>query len=307
MADAALPEDLAALVGSRICHDLVNPLGAIGNGAELLVMEDSRLGPLARLIGDSVESATARLRLYRLAFGPPGAERIGQQFYRLDRQAVSITPAPDYIRADVVSEVFKKHQLERTSLLSRMATARVGEAFKTHPWIERVVRVEKRADGGEVKVLYRKPVAMVRVKSRHPEISGDALFAVYGEGILLPIGDFSLEDSQRYIQIIVPDSYPSGVGAPYGDERVMAAAQIAALLADDRESLQLAAIELTNPRRTFDENWIYAVIRSDATRFIWGSPPGEEVDGEPSATQKLEMIRSRPTIAGDLRLAKYRN
>ncbi|MGA0715265.1 MAG: histidine phosphotransferase family protein, partial [Gemmobacter sp.] len=78
MADAALPEDLAALVGSRICHDLVNPLGAIGNGAELLVMEDSRLGPLARLIGDSVESATARLRLYRLAFGPPGAERIGQ-------------------------------------------------------------------------------------------------------------------------------------------------------------------------------------------------------------------------------------
>lgn len=78
MADAALPEDLAALVGSRICHDLVNPLGAIGNGAELLVMEDSRLGPLARLIGDSIESATARLRLYRLAFGPPGAERIGQ-------------------------------------------------------------------------------------------------------------------------------------------------------------------------------------------------------------------------------------
>ncbi len=78
MADTAATDDLAALVGSRICHDLVNPLGAIGNGAELLVMEDSRLGPLARLIGDSVESATARLRLYRLAFGPPSAERIGQ-------------------------------------------------------------------------------------------------------------------------------------------------------------------------------------------------------------------------------------
>jgi len=78
MAETAKTDDLAALVGSRICHDLVNPLGAIGNGAELLVMEDSRLGPLARLIGDSVESATARLRLYRLAFGPPSVERIGQ-------------------------------------------------------------------------------------------------------------------------------------------------------------------------------------------------------------------------------------
>ena len=30
------PEDLAVLLGSRLCHDLVSPLGAIGNGLELL-------------------------------------------------------------------------------------------------------------------------------------------------------------------------------------------------------------------------------------------------------------------------------
>ncbi len=30
--------DLAALLGSRLCHDLVSPLGAIGNGVELLEM-----------------------------------------------------------------------------------------------------------------------------------------------------------------------------------------------------------------------------------------------------------------------------
>ena len=30
--------DLAALIGSRICHDLISPVGAINNGLELLLM-----------------------------------------------------------------------------------------------------------------------------------------------------------------------------------------------------------------------------------------------------------------------------
>ena len=34
--DPITPENLAALVTSRLCHDLVSPLGAIGNGLELL-------------------------------------------------------------------------------------------------------------------------------------------------------------------------------------------------------------------------------------------------------------------------------
>ncbi|MFT6074354.1 MAG: histidine phosphotransferase ChpT [Yoonia sp.] len=31
--------DLAALVGSRICYDLISPIGAIGNGVELLSLD----------------------------------------------------------------------------------------------------------------------------------------------------------------------------------------------------------------------------------------------------------------------------
>ena len=31
--------DLASLLGSRICHDLISPIGAIGNGLELLMIE----------------------------------------------------------------------------------------------------------------------------------------------------------------------------------------------------------------------------------------------------------------------------
>ncbi|WP_217644523.1 histidine phosphotransferase family protein [Roseovarius tolerans] len=60
---------LSALIGSRICHDLASPLGAIANGLELLSL--SGLGKSAELtlIQDSLRGAVATLDLSRLAFG----------------------------------------------------------------------------------------------------------------------------------------------------------------------------------------------------------------------------------------------
>lgn len=65
--------DLAALIGSRICHDLISPLGAIGNGVELLAMTSAGASPEVALIAESVTQANARIRFFRLAFGAPGA------------------------------------------------------------------------------------------------------------------------------------------------------------------------------------------------------------------------------------------
>ena len=68
---------LASLVAARLCHDLVSPLGAIGNGVELLEMSGDYPGiansPELTLIGESVRAARARVRYYRMAFGhaPP--------------------------------------------------------------------------------------------------------------------------------------------------------------------------------------------------------------------------------------------
>ncbi len=65
--------DLAALVGSRLCHDLISPMGAIGNGVELLGLTGEWPGlastPELKLITESVAAARARVRLFRLAFG----------------------------------------------------------------------------------------------------------------------------------------------------------------------------------------------------------------------------------------------
>ena len=68
---------LAALIGSRICHDLISPIGAINNGLELLQMSGGPDGPEMDLIGESVGSASARIRFFRIAFGAAGDQMVG--------------------------------------------------------------------------------------------------------------------------------------------------------------------------------------------------------------------------------------
>jgi histidine phosphotransferase ChpT len=43
-------KDTSALLGSRICHDLISPLGAISNGLELLAMSGIASSPEMTLI-----------------------------------------------------------------------------------------------------------------------------------------------------------------------------------------------------------------------------------------------------------------
>lgn len=76
MAEATLePLELAALVSSRICHDIISPVGAIVNGLEVLVEEqDSAMREHAMdLIRKSATQASAKLQFARLAFGAAGS------------------------------------------------------------------------------------------------------------------------------------------------------------------------------------------------------------------------------------------
>lgn len=69
------PLDLAALLCSRVCHDVISPVGAIANGLEVLESEkdpDMR-GFAMDLIKKSTGVASARLQFCRLAFGAAGS------------------------------------------------------------------------------------------------------------------------------------------------------------------------------------------------------------------------------------------
>src|SRR6187431_2572617 len=67
--------DLAALLCSRVCHDLISPVGAIVNGLE--VMEDGKDEETKTfaldLIKKSIKTASARLQFCRIAFGAAGS------------------------------------------------------------------------------------------------------------------------------------------------------------------------------------------------------------------------------------------
>jgi histidine phosphotransferase ChpT len=67
--------DLAALLCSRVCHDLISPAGAIVNGLEVLEEskdEETKIFALD-LIKKSARTASARLQFCRIAFGAAGS------------------------------------------------------------------------------------------------------------------------------------------------------------------------------------------------------------------------------------------
>lgn len=65
---------LASLMSSKLCHDIIGPIGAVCNGIELLQEkgnEDMR-EQATQLVSESAGEASARLQFYRLAYGLAG-------------------------------------------------------------------------------------------------------------------------------------------------------------------------------------------------------------------------------------------
>ena len=68
--------DLAALLCSRVCHDVISPVGAIANGLELMddPETDAEMKATALdMVRSSAKTATAKLKFCRIAFGAAGS------------------------------------------------------------------------------------------------------------------------------------------------------------------------------------------------------------------------------------------
>lgn len=98
--------DLAALLCSRVCHDLINPVGAIGNGLEVLAdPTQAEMATFAKeLIEKSTKHARAKLEFARIAFGASStagtdidtreAERVSQLLIDCEKAELDWKPAP---------------------------------------------------------------------------------------------------------------------------------------------------------------------------------------------------------------------
>ncbi|WP_068313533.1 histidine phosphotransferase ChpT [Polycladidibacter hongkongensis] len=82
--------DLAALITSRVCHDIISPVGAITNGLEVLDEEGNEdMAEFAMdLIRKSARQASNKLQFARLAFGAAGSA--GSQIDLGDAQQVAL-------------------------------------------------------------------------------------------------------------------------------------------------------------------------------------------------------------------------
>ena len=106
--------DLAALLASRICHDLISPVGAVINGLEVLDEdEDGEMREVALdLIRKSARTASARLQFARLAYGFAGsagasvdlsdAERVAKAYLGSERAQLDWMVPPGYAPKDRV-------------------------------------------------------------------------------------------------------------------------------------------------------------------------------------------------------------
>ena len=196
-----------------------------------------------------------------------------------------VTSPPEWIGSDIVAEVKRDGSLHEVSLLDIQATRRIAEAFELHPWVKQVDHVSKHADGSvKVKLIYRRPVAMVKVKGGH--------FPVDEDGNLLPI-DVAVPAVRAYARIEVGDTWPAGItGEPWGDSRVVGAAKIAAVCGSAWQDMKLFAIVFNGTRAMERENSMGTfVLRTlQRHRIIWGNAPGEEASSEASAADKIRRL-----------------
>ncbi len=74
--------DLVSLFCSRICHDLISPVGAVGNGLELIAEDDPALAqrPEFRLAAQSATRAANTIAFFRLAFGGAAGGPVKMEF-----------------------------------------------------------------------------------------------------------------------------------------------------------------------------------------------------------------------------------
>ena len=131
--------NVADLVASRICHDLINPVGAIANGVELMEMTGSSSEELD-LISEGIHHTSARVRYFRIAFGQADS-----------RQQIG----PSEVRA-----IFDERRSDRISLLWNVQSSRPRQEIKA-VFLAIMCLETALPRGGDIKVSFERGWSIV--------------------------------------------------------------------------------------------------------------------------------------------------
>ena len=215
--------------------------------------------------------------------------------YRLTAAQIRVTQTPHWVPHNIVEQVVQQGNLpEEMSLLDEHLTQEIADAFQLNPWVERVESVRKSVPGQlEVKLVYRRPVAMVQVKQ--------GMYPVDGSGILLPPENFSVADTRLYPLITNVLSTPQGAaGTSWGDVVVVGAARLADELAPHWKKFGLNSIDCPRTARAEPalDDGVYLLTSTGGSQIIWGRAPGSDHPGELSTDQKIGRLKKYITLFG---------
>jgi hypothetical protein len=224
------------------------------------------------------------------------AEKIDRTFYALKPDQIEISTQPDWLKTSVLEDVYKSKRLDRINVLDPSSNADIASAFETHPAVKSATRVRKFSNTVFVDLIYRQPVALISLphqnKANAPETKGFSVFALDGDGYIVPI-------SEEYAQRLISDSLvidiedvstQPGAAYRYADVRVHQALKLATFLESSGQRKNLG-LQWMNVRRDDDVTsgrpWLLLLRTMDGRQVIWGHTPGEEIGGEESPERKL--------------------
>jgi hypothetical protein len=205
--------------------------------------------------------------------------------YSVTADQIIVTPQPTWIQANVKTEVLRSAGFTRVELGDRKLIEHLAQAFALHPWVAKVVRVEKRYPPQVlVDLHYRRPVLAVKV-----DVHGEQNVLVVDENaVLLPSSDFSPSQARGYLRIMGEGESPGIYGTPWGSERIAGAARLAATWGECWQALRLYWIVAARPA---SGELLYELrTQDDKVRVVWGAAPGHESKGEPTAIQKIAAL-----------------
>lgn len=213
--------------------------------------------------------------------------------YHVRPDQVRITDAPAWLPAQSQNQLLADLDLAGRSLLDPELVPATVAALQQHPWVEEVVSVRKSLAGLQAEIRFRRPLLI--------ELPDRQVMAINTTGVVLADQGLDRQGARQLLRIAVQDlvKEPLRAGAPWPDQRVLWAAELAADLHNRQETLGLAGIYARGGSPTLIaagpiaappapvEFFLWTTGRNE---IIWGARPGEEVAGEATAAAKLQAL-----------------
>lgn len=222
--------------------------------------------------------------------------------YALTNDAIEVVGIAPWVKTDLKAEALRSASLDGLQSIDDPDTPRrLARAFDMHPWVRQVVKAEVvHPARARIEILCREPVAMVKVSG--------GLLPVDAEGVVVPSDGFTAEEAAVYPKLLGIASSPQGAaGTAWGDDTVEEGAALAGLLRPEWTALGLTHFQadegFTSPRR-----WTLfgsaSRFGSEPRKIRFGSAPGRELPGEPSAASKIARLRALGADAVDVDLTE---